>query len=69
MEQTWVTCTDNDKVLKADILNKSDKHIKVSIVGTITTLTLSRSDLGKPYVGRVGSLEFITYGDTSYGGS
>ena len=43
---------------KADVLSKSDKHLRVALVNTTLTLDLHRTDLRKPYIGRLNSLEF-----------
>ena len=43
---------------KADVLSKSDKHMRVALVNTTVTLDLHRTDVRQPYVGRLSSLEF-----------
>ena len=43
---------------KADVLSKSDKHLRVALVNTTITLELHRTDLRKPYIGRLSGLEF-----------
>ena len=43
---------------KADVLSKSDKHLRVALVNTTVTLDLHRTDLREPYIGRLSGLEF-----------
>ena len=43
---------------KADVLSKSDKHLRVVLVNTTVTLDLHRTDVREPYRGRLNSLEF-----------
>ena len=43
---------------KADVLSKSDKHIRVVLKNTTVTLDLHRTDIREPYIGRLNSLEF-----------
>ena len=43
---------------KADVLSKSDKHMRVALVNTTVTLELHRTDVRQPYIGRLNSLEF-----------
>jgi len=62
MEQIEITCLDNGKTKTAEILNRTDKYMKVVIEGTMMTIELSRKDLNKPYIGTRAGLEF-TYDD------
>jgi len=43
---------------KADVLSKSDKHMRVVLKNTTVTLELHRTDVREPYIGRLNSLEF-----------
>ena len=43
---------------KADVLSKSDKHMRVVLKNTTVTLELHRTDVRQPYIGRLNSLEF-----------
>lgn len=43
---------------KADVLSKSDKHIRVVLKNTTVTLDLHRTDVRQPYIGRLSGLEF-----------
>ena len=43
---------------KADVLSKSDKHMRVVLVNTTVTLDLHRTDVRQPYIGRLSGLEF-----------
>jgi hypothetical protein len=58
MEKVVIRCIDNGKTQTADILSKTDKHMKVVFDGTNTSLELHRTDLNKPYMGRFAGLEF-----------
>lgn len=57
-----VICSDTGKTAVAEILSKNDKFIKVVISGTNITLSMSRDDVRKPYVGKAVGMEFTTYG-------
>jgi hypothetical protein len=43
---------------KADVLSKSDKHMRVVLKNTTVTLELHRTDVRQPYIGRLSGLEF-----------
>ena len=43
---------------KADVISKSDKHLRVALVNTTVTLELHRTDVRQPYIGRLSGLEF-----------
>ena len=43
---------------KADVLSKSDKHMRVVLKNSTVTLDLHRTDVRQPYIGRLSSLEF-----------
>ena len=63
MEQVTIKSNNNAAgdipvATKADVLSKSDKHLRVALVNTTLTLDLHRTDLRKPYIGRLSSLEF-----------
>ena len=58
MDSIEVICTDNGKTKTAEVLSKSDKHIKVVFEGTTITLELFRADVNKPYIGHKSGLEF-----------
>ena len=58
MEQIEITCIDNGKTKTADVLNRTDKYMKVALDGTTMTIELNRSDLNRPYVGTKAGLEF-----------
>jgi len=51
MDKIEITCTNNGKTKTADILFRSDKHLKVAIEGTQITIEMHRQDLNKPYIG------------------
>ena len=65
MEQVIITSPHNNTkagetpvATKADVLSKSDKHLRVVLVNTTLTLDLHRTDVRDPYRGRLNSLEF-----------
>ena len=62
MDKVTITCSDNGKTKTADVLQQSDKYMKVVIDGTTMTVELSRQDVNRPYVGTKAGLEF-TYGN------
>jgi len=62
MDKIEITCTNNGKTKTADILFRSDKHLKVAIEGTQIAIEMHRQDLNKPYIGHTAGLEF-TYGN------
>ena len=63
MHQCSVYCVNTETDATADILERSDKRIKVALVGTDLTITLTRLDNRSPYVGHMGSMEFETFGE------
>ena len=63
MEQVMIKSNNNAAgdipvATKADVLSKSDKHMRVALVNTTVTLDLHRTDVRQPYIGRLSSLEF-----------
>ena len=58
MDKIEITCTNNGKTKTADILFRSDKHLKVAIESTQITIEMHRQDLNKPYIGHTAGLEF-----------
>ena len=63
MEQVTIKSTNNAAgetpvATKAEVLSKSDKHMRVVLKNTTVTLELHRTDVRQPYVGRLNSLEF-----------
>jgi len=58
MEKIVIRCIDSGQTKSADVLSKTDKHIKVVVDGTNTSIELHRKDLNKPYIGRFAGLEF-----------
>lgn len=62
MEQVKVNCTQTGKTITADVLRRSDKSMRVVLVGTDLTLNLSRIDAREPYKGNSAGLEFTTHG-------
>jgi len=58
MDKIEITCTNNGKTKTADVIFRSDKHLKVAIEGTQITIEMHRQDLNKPYIGHTAGLEF-----------
>ena len=57
MEQVTIKSNNNAAgdipvATKADVLTKSDKHLRVALVNTTITLDLHRTDVREPYIGR-----------------
>jgi hypothetical protein len=63
MKQCSIYCVNTGKDVVADIMERSDKRIKVVLVDTNTTITLTRSDIRRPYIGFLSGLEFETFGE------
>lgn len=62
MDTCKVTNTNNGKTVTADVIQRSDKRLRVVFQGTDMTLTMTRSDIRRPYVGSSAGLEFTTMG-------
>ena len=58
METIILTCTNNDKTKEAEVLEKTDKYMKVIIPGTQLFIELFRDDVNIPYTGHTAGLEF-----------
>tara|TARA_B100000575_G_C22715801_1_gene430905 strand:+ start:81 stop:275 length:195 start_codon:yes stop_codon:yes gene_type:complete len=58
MDTIDITCTNNGKTKKAEILNINDKYMKVVVEGTQLFIELFRDDVNIPYTGRTAGLEF-----------
>ncbi len=63
MNKCSVYCIETKKDVTADILEQSDKRIKVVFTGTNMTLVLQRQHLRQPYVGHEAGMEFETFGE------
>ena len=57
METIDITCTNNGKTKRAEILNRNDKYMKVVVEGTQLFIELFRDDVNIPYTGRTAGLE------------
>ena len=58
MESIKVICTNNGKSKIAEVLNHSDKYLKVVFEGTDMIIELFRKDILEPYTGFKAGLEF-----------
>jgi hypothetical protein len=63
MEQCNIYCVNTENDALGDILERSDKRIKVALVGTDMTIVLTRRVTSQPYVGHMSGLEFETFGE------
>jgi hypothetical protein len=63
MNKVTLINTDSGKEMFADILTRSDKRIRVVVgIGSKSVpITLTRTDIRKPYVGRIGQMEFVVH--------
>ena len=62
MQKVNVNCEDTGKVIACDVLERSDKQMKVVPPGTTTSIILRRTDLRKPYIGNFAKMTFSTKG-------
>jgi hypothetical protein len=58
METIEITCTNNGKSKQVEVLNKTDKYMKVVLPGTQIVIELFREDLNSEYTGHTAGLEF-----------
>ena len=58
METIDITCTNNGKTKRAEVLNRNDKYMKVVVEGTQLFIELFRDDVNIPYTGKTAGLEF-----------
>ena len=66
MELVQITCTDNNKTLKASVMKKSDRFLEVVVEGTNTKVILSKkTPVDKLYIGRMAGLEFTATGENA----
>lgn len=63
MRQCNVYCVNTEKDALADILEETDKRLKVALVGTQLTLVMTRSVTVHPYTCTEHGMEFETFGD------
>ena len=62
-DKVKVTCTNNDRVVDATIVQRSQKRLVVNLAGSMEVV-LTRDDLKKPFVGRMAGMEFTAPADT-----
>jgi hypothetical protein len=62
MNKCKVTNLNNGKTVEADVLQRSDKRLRVALTGTNITINLTREDVRKPFIGRANGLEFSSMG-------
>lgn len=62
METCVVTCDDTGKNITCDVIQRSDKQLKVAIPKTTITVILKRTDVRKPYIGHGAGMIFNSRG-------
>ena len=62
MDKVKVTNISNGRTVDADVLQRSDKRLRVALTGTNITINLTREDVRKPFIGRTNGLEFSSMG-------
>jgi hypothetical protein len=62
MDTVKVTSTDSSRTVDADVVYRSDKKLIVIPENTTVCLVLHRESVKKPYVGRIGAMEFTSLG-------
>ena len=64
MDRTTVTCTDTDVTVKADVLTRSDRFIKVVLDGSNEPIELYKdTPTARVYVGHIFGMEVTSEGD------
>jgi len=58
MEMIQITCTNNDKTKEAEVVERTDKYVKVQVPGTQLFIEMFRDDVNIPYTGHTAGLEF-----------
>jgi hypothetical protein len=58
MDVIQITCTNNDRTKQAEVLERTDKYMKVQVPGTQLFIEMFRDDVNIPYTGRTAGLEF-----------
>ena len=58
METVEIICTNNDRTKTAEVLECTDKYMKVQVEGTQLFIEMFREDLNTPYTGHTAGLEF-----------
>ena len=48
METITITCTNNDRTKEADVLERTDKYMKVQVPGTQLFIEMFRDDVNIP---------------------
>jgi hypothetical protein len=58
VETIEIRCTNNDKTKTAEVMQQTDKYMKVIVEGTQIAIELFREDVNKSYTGHMSGLEF-----------
>ena len=62
-DKVKVTCTNNDRVVDATVVQRSQKRLVVNLAGSMEVV-LTRDDPKKPFVGRMAGMEFTAPADS-----
>ncbi len=62
MNRVKVTNLNNERSVDADVLQRSDKRMRVALVGTNIVINLTRDDTRRPYIGSLNGIEFSSQG-------
>ncbi len=62
MNRVKVTNLNNERSVDADVLQRSDKRMRVALVGTNIVINLTRDDTRRPYIGSLNGIEFASQG-------
>jgi len=58
MSLIQITCTHSDRTKEAEVLERTDKYMKVLVPGTQLFIEMFRDDVNIPYTGHTAGLEF-----------
>lgn len=62
MDMVKITSTETGRTIGAEVIQRTDKKLIIIVEGTTVRLTMLRENSKKPYVGRMGNMEFISNG-------
>ena len=62
-DKVKITCTQNDRVVDATVVQRSMKRLVVAFPGA-GELVLNRDEVTKPFIGRMAGMEFTAPSDS-----